>query len=163
MSRPWTVSRIFWTLFCLLSLGGFIVLYLVFNQARIPDQDPKRCLSHVKQLGFGLEMYSYDHDGVLPEAGTWMDSIEVYTLNTLLPQDPEDPLRHPYGYAFRNRASRMKAASVSKPETFALIFDSTIHARNGHSETWSMPRPGTHEGQDTVGYLDGHARRVSVP
>src|SRR2546428_835612 len=54
------------------------ILFPVFAQAREKAR-MTACLSNMKQVGLGLQMYSQDYDEVLPPAN---DSVENFTLPT---------------------------------------------------------------------------------
>jgi len=152
----WNVVLVFAILACTASI-------LVRMFARPKPYRYGSCLSNIKQLGLGVLMYANDYDDKLPKAAVWMDSIGEYTKGSNLYHDPELNGTTEYGYAFRDKASGIKSASVAKPAEFQLIFDSVLLGRNAHSEPSTMPHPGRHLGHNCVGYMDGHAKSLAMP
>jgi prepilin-type processing-associated H-X9-DG protein len=153
-----------------LGVGGLIVLilvsilYPVFRAAR-PFPPRTRCLSNVKSMVMDLIVYSGDYDETLPKAPRWMDTISSYS-NTGVGQsifhDVEGVGADDYGYAFRSKASLLDESKVDKTSEFILVFDSNLLGRNAYGEPSSMPNPGRHDGGNSVGFLDGHAKRIAM-
>ena len=99
----------------------------------------------------------------MPLAAQWGDVIQAYARNEEILKDVEGVPNGTFGRAYRKSASGLLTTSIKKPEGFLLLFDSTLLARNAVSGPETLPHPGRHEGKDTVGYLDGHARAVTMP
>ena len=108
----------------------------------------------------GCVMYAYDYDEKLPFASKWMDTIVPYTKNQGVFHDPSRENDSEYGYAFEGRASGLDSSKVDAPDAYPLIFDSTLTGKSAAGPTSTMPLPGRHEGTNSVGYLDGHAKSI---
>jgi hypothetical protein len=121
-----------------------------------------RCLSNLKQLTLSCLIYANDYDDRMPIATTWSNGVEHYTKSSSVFHDPEGVPDGGYGYGFRLKASSVKESAFGDPPNFILMFDSTIADKNAHSELWSMPTPGRHHGNDSLTFVDGHARSVQV-
>ena len=139
-----------------------VILYPLFNQAKLNGHG-RPCISRIKQMSLGLIIYSGDYDDTLPKAKGWMDSIVKYTKDETIFHDLQGVNAGEYGYSFREKASGLKAVEVPKPEIFEIVFDSSLVQRNAHSELWSLPKPGRHNGYTLFGYLDGHAKGILRP
>jgi len=122
-----------------------------------------RCLSNIKQITLAFIMYADDYDSHLPDAASWTDRLGLYTKNQDIFHDTLAEIRPPdCGYAFRSSASKLNINTLKAPATFALDFDSDLLGRNASSDLSTLPRPGRHGGQDSIGYADGHAKSVRI-
>jgi hypothetical protein len=148
-------------------VGLFLVLALVptFVQARRKGYQ-RTCATNLNKIARAAALYASDHDGRLPAAATWSDTIERY-----LPRDKSSDngalLRCPaarlaFGYAWYDPAGGRELSPLPG-DTMPLAFDSTDGHRNAHDAGSSLPRPGRHQfkqsGNEVV-YVDGHARWV---
>jgi len=104
-------------------------------------------------------MYASDNDDLLPIANRWVDSLGIYKKQGISMRCPEvrSRNRNDYGYAF-NIALSGKSRSKSDSNA-ALVFDSTILAKNASSGLDSLPKPGRHTKRggayDNVLQIDG--------
>ncbi len=137
------------------------VLFPIFAQAKMGGGPS--CFSRVKGIGIGLRMYTDDSDDTFPKAEAWMDLILIYQRSPREFHDPQGVPKEAYGYAYRDSASGLKTSGIKKPESYAVVFDSTLLRWNSHSELSTLPHPGRHNGRDTVGYADGHAKAIVMP
>lgn len=128
-----------------------------------PRAASSRCLSDTKQSLLAFNIYANDNNDRMPLAAQWGDVIQAYARNEEILKDVEGIPNGTFGRAYRKSASGLLTTSIKKPEGFLLLFDSTLLARNAVSRPETLPHPGRHEGKDTVGYLDGHARAVTMP
>jgi len=158
----WTVGAI------VVSVACFIFLMPIGS----PKEASKRtaCLSNVKQMSLAALAYANDHDDKLPLAVNWMDSTPMYVGRGNYAPSETERVYHDvtfsgdqYGYAFRLQASSKEISSIKTPSSFALIFDSKLMQRNAGSGLETLPSPGRHQGRNSVGYLDGHAKSVTEP
>jgi len=118
------------------------------------------CLANVRSMVLACELYSGDYDGITTDASKWMDSIYPYTKNETITHDVEGIRKGEYGYAYANKASHIHEGSVENPASFPLVYDSTHIKRNAVGDLSTLPSPGRHKGQNTIGFLDGHAKQV---
>jgi len=143
--------------FILLVIGT--VLYPILRASR-PLPYRSGCLSHIKQLGLSLMIYTNDYDDRYPVATAWMDRIDEYQKSKDCFHDVEGIPEGGYGYAFRLNASNKKTTSIDFEARYVVLFDSTIGGKNANSELWSLPKPGRHNRSDSLGFADGHAKSV---
>src|SRR5438105_3414716 len=68
---------------CVCSLGCvFVALVLLFPIiASSHHANNLSCLSNIRQLSVGIEMYAQDYDETLPRSARWMDDIYPYVKN----------------------------------------------------------------------------------
>lgn len=146
---------------CCVGLFVGIVFPVVAGDPRRPGPD---CISNVKQLGFGVIMYGGDHDDRAPLRDSWMDGVRPFVRggDTLIcPLVEENESLEGYGYAFNSLLDAVDLAALVKPEDTPLIYDSINFARNASDPLLSLPMPGRHKGNNTIGYADGHANAVA--
>ncbi len=126
-----------------------------------PTQSDDRCFDRLWRVAHSIQMYSDDNDDSYPDAKGWMDTMSKFdsSLEPML-HDPELKEKDDYGYAYRDKASKVKSKSIPKPEEFELVFDSTLTGRSAHGELNTLPSPGRHNGGNNIGYLDGHVKHI---
>lgn len=162
MSRNLSSSQFYGAIVLAIGLAfGARVLFTVL--AKPPVYRPFTCVSQVKQIGLNCIIYAGDYDNLLPKGKGWMDALAPYAKAEQFFHDVYGVKPSEYGYAYRNVASGMNESKVKKPEEFELVFDSTLLYRSAVSGLWSLPRPGRHGGNDTIGFLDGHVKARAVP
>ena len=115
------------------------------------------CLSNLKQQASGLLQYADDHDERLTARDAWMDGVAPYVKQEGVFHDPELP-KGSYGYAFN--AALSSAKPPKDPEKVPMVYDSVNPIRNASDRVTSLPKPGRHGGKNTMGYADGHMKRV---
>jgi hypothetical protein len=117
-------------------------------------------LSNVKQLGLGLLLYENDWDEYSTPANAWMDDLGPYVKNSALFQSPAVAAANPnqYGYALNSAMAGINLQTLNSPSSTIAIFDSTVLTRNATAATTTLPNPGRYDGQNAVGFADGHAR-----
>ena len=123
-----------------------------------------RCLLRVKEQSLGLILYAGDADDRLPLRDMWMDATVPYVKNRDVLHCPSVP-KGVYGYAFNGALSGAK--TPAKPDEVPMMYDSANPIRNASDLVTSLPSPGRHGTEErhgnTVGYADGHAKRVIAP
>ena len=116
-------------------------------------------LSDVKQSAIANLMYAEDWDGHLPLADHWMDDLVPYVKSEDIFVDSAfgDVDEGRYGYAFFDPVEGIEIVAVENAEEVPLVFQSTLSARNAHSDL--STRPKTSEGKRLfVAFMDSHAR-----
>lgn len=135
------------------------VIYPVVQAAR-PSPVCNQALSRIKQAALACQLYATDHDDHLPRERNWMDDIEKYV------GDEPDVLRSPiappgeFGIGFRRGAGTAKLDSITKPNLFALLFDSTNTKKNACGTLELLPSPPRYDaygGVNVIAFADGHA------
>jgi len=115
------------------------------------------CVSNVKQISAGMIMYSQDYDDVLPLKKEWSTIVSPYVKSKSMFHCPSVP-KDKFGYAYNFVCSSHNTTQLGPLEKMAVIFDSTQLQKDNVTTLVSLPRPGRHEGKDTIGYLDGHVK-----
>ena len=92
-----------------------------------------------------------------------MDAIYPYHKNEWIERCPtfvkdKEVPKNLYGYAMNQAMSGAKPPP--NPDTVPLIFESVNLARNASGTLDSLPNPGRHDGKNSIGYADGHAKAV---
>jgi prepilin-type processing-associated H-X9-DG protein len=143
-----------------LSVALAAILLLPVNPKSPPPATA--CLSSVKQLVLSHHLYGSEFDERLPSALVWMDAIFPYGKNEHLFHCPREETRsaRSYGYAFNSDLHLAHLQGVSEPEKVPMVYDSVSFWRNATDAFASLPPEGRHRGRNSIGYADGHARRV---
>src|SRR2546423_1395929 len=68
----------------------FAILHPIWAAAREVAR-PLSCLSNVKQISLGLQMYCQDADERFPRADAWGDGLQPYIKNTQIFRCPASP------------------------------------------------------------------------
>lgn len=147
--------------FILMVLGA--ILFPVYACACTKTSPGITCQSQIKKLAMGVIMYTSDYDDRLPNRDSWMNAIHDYTKDAHLYTDPDIKAKGQHGYAFDSRLSNKNQTLVRHPDQHPLVYDSINLARNASDPFNSLPNPGRHEGRNSIGYLDGHAKRIALP
>jgi len=151
------------------SVGCFIgvpvlaaILFPVFAQARERARSTS-CISNVKVQSLANLMYSQDYDETFPGADKWMDYTTTYRKSEIYLHCPtvSRSVDEKYGYAYNQKLSRKQLATIAEPQTTPMLYDSSDLERNASDDVSSLPAPARHVGTNSVGYSDGHARRLS--
>ncbi len=142
----------------------------------------RTCLSNVKQIATGLQMYAQDYDEHLPPASGWMDTTKAFTAKGSTKEKdvfrcPAAALKVPdaYGYAYSTALAGKPLGKVGKPADAPMVYDSTNLTRSASDAVTTLPSPGRHHGRrgrpgglglggpanNVIGYADGHAKTVS--
>ena len=154
------LKKVFTTVVVLLLAALLLAVLWPITTDQRPARPVTRCMSQVRQMDLAVLMYAADSDERLPPASSWIGLTLKYLKDEALYHDPEVPGPNAYGYAFRDSGSLIKWSKVRDPAAFPVIFDSTVLGRNAHSELETLPNPGRHNGRNSIGYLDGHAKSV---
>lgn len=154
-----------WEWITCLTIVAFIaaVIFPVYACACKKATPATACISNTKQIAIAILMYLEDADGKLPSRDRWMDAAAGHAKNSKIFIDPEVKLKGGHGYAFGSRLSDKQQTSLAHPGRQPMVFDSINLGRNASDPFASLPNPGRHKGQNSVGYLDGHVKRIAWP
>jgi len=121
--------------------------------------DKAVCLSNVKNIALGLQMYAQDNDGILPAADAWCDQLDDYVKNrrVFLCQRSWGT---PSAYAYNDALNRAQLAGLSDPASLIAIFESNAGG-NAHGGPELLVKEPRHLGGDNWGFADGHVSWVS--
>jgi hypothetical protein len=135
------------------------------------------CLTNVKQMAMGMQMYAQDYDDRFPLATSWMDGTVPYSENggvkdkavfqcpTVTAVQPND-----FGYAYNSKLAGKPQSKITAPALTQLVYDSSKLQRNASDVVTSLPSPARHRTRgmrrnpgrvNIMGYADGHAKAVS--
>lgn len=115
------------------------------------------CLSNMKQLVTAMAIYELDFDERIPPASIWQDATESYRKPEEFPRCPD--AKSPMSYAMNSAVSGMSVEKMSTPAETVLLFEADAQLPNAHGgQEWFVRR---HNGMGSIGYTDGHAKRVN--
>lgn len=119
-----------------------------------------QCMSNAKQSAVALQLYASDYNQLLPDRDLWMDAIVPYTKNEPFrcPNLMKDGRTDEYGYCLN--ASVKTFRNLPSPDVTPLVFESVNLARNASGGIDSLPKPGRHEGSNSIAFADGHAKKL---
>lgn len=129
------------------------------------------CLANMEAMGKALSLYM-DSSDAYPPANRWMDELVQYAQVDDMDAKNNwkkfhcpavsDGLDNQYGYAFNEALSSKDRPLKKDPNEWDLakntpvIFDSTLTSKNARSNPASGPKPGRHDGKNSVLYGDAH-------
>jgi len=121
------------------------------------------CLSNIKQLGLGVLMYAQDYDDHYPLPKTWHDEIYPYVKNEATFHCPSAGEEKLSTYAMNGRLKNRVSAAIDEPGRTVMLFES-IPGTNLFGDKALFPDPLRHGAgrENTIGYVDGHAKSVAV-
>ncbi len=157
MSRPrfWVMLTVIGVLlFC-----GILTFFPVYGYPKTKAR-AGQCMSNVKQNAVALQLYASDYNELLPDRDLWMDAIVPYTKHEPFhcPDLMKAGRMDEYGYCVN--ASLKTLHNLPSPEVTPLVFESVNLARNASGGIDSLPKPGRHEGSNSVAFADGHAKKL---
>ena len=128
------------------------------SAAATPESESMTCLSNVKQLTMGVQMYAEDYDQTLP-LETWEDATKPYVKSEAVFNCPaKTKAGETGGYAFTGDITGNKISALGlPPERVPVIFDSNAPGPNALGSANDLPDPKRHSKGNVVGYVDGHA------
>ncbi len=161
------------------------ILFPVFARAREKARQTS-CLSNIKQLDLGVQMYAQDYDEFLPCVqhrtttwlwGYWYQVIQPYVKNDQIVRCPSEPASYPgYGWNYPHAGYRLDLnqqvhmAKIGKPAEMMLFGDSNPGSYRNYlycAIHWPVP-PGIRDATNVVatrhneganfGFADGHAK-----
>lgn len=137
------------------------ILFPVFGEAREKAREAT-CMSNVKQVMMGQQMYAYDWDEILPPAADWPQVCYPYVRNAevyLCPSDARPDKQRSEdletSYTMSATVGNLRLPDVAKPMSLGVLFEGTEVA--GGREVAEF----RHRGGLNVGYADGHVRWLS--
>lgn len=145
-------------------LIGLLILAVVLvpfycNSRDITRQPP--CISHLKQLGYGMFAYSDDNNGRLPKAANWCDAIKRYVRSsndrpvTEVFTCPALPSGKVGGYALNSALDAAKMPKTGLLVHLVMGFESDP-GWNVHGGREKLPAVPRHMGGSNFVFADGH-------
>lgn len=123
------------------------------------DKSETSCLSNVKQLGLGMQMYAQDYDENLPIRRNWNDAVYPYIKNWSAYQCPYAEDQNQPTYAMNQFVSGVKPKDMGNSEQTVLLFDS-VPGKNLAGSAGLFPDPPRHYDSQTIGFCDGHVKLI---
>ena len=158
------------------------ILFPVFARAREKARQTS-CLSNMKQIALGLQMYNDDNDGYWPAYGAthegWAELIVPYVMNDQIFQCPSHDSNQsaPLSYVANDSTSKsygqgpwcygtsvQNIARVEAPAESALIFEMhsseyDVYGTDDPRQRWpSRVMSKEHSGGSNIAFVDGHAK-----
>jgi prepilin-type processing-associated H-X9-DG protein len=121
------------------------------------------CLSNVKQLALGQNMYAGDFDDRLPPASGWANATAPYVSNIQVFSCPaiKDRSSDKFGHAFHRSLGLKKTSQIKVPENVVMLLDSTDLSWSATGGMELLPPEGRVMKRSAVAFADGHAKRVT--
>lgn len=125
-----------------------------------------QALSHIKQVGTGVLIYTVDYDDKYPISDVWMDGVLKYTKVKAVFQSPKAAGTNPdlFGFAFMMDLSTKSTLKLNDPNTTPMVFDSILLQWNASSGLETLPAPGRYRTSrgpsNAIIYADTHAEFV---
>jgi len=118
-----------------------------------------QCRGNLDQIALLTIMYSGDHDGWLPPAGTWCDSVVIpYGDSTRWLRCPS-ARRAPCGYASNASLGGRNRGKIDRLESVPLEYDATGGWNAAGGPELFAPR---HGGYGYIAFADGHVKQQRV-
>lgn len=131
------------------------------NESRSAPETATACAARLRSVFGAVSIYASDHDGRLPRAPDWCDSISSYLTKV---DDLRCPVTKAFGYAFY---LDLQGSPLSEnPAGSVLLFDSADLRKNAADNLRSLPSPPRHtrsgspEPMNNALYADGHVAAV---
>ncbi len=145
------------TLAELLAVMGIIAILGVtlsptFARAREKARQTS-CLSNLKQLALGMQMFAQEHNNRLPSALTWKREITPYVKNEQLFRCPTDESDQACSYAMNYELSEADLNTLASPEEQILLYE---------ADESGAPARRHNEGLN-IAFADGHAKWYRDP
>jgi hypothetical protein len=114
-----------------------------------PADEIKADQQALKDLNFGLAIYTADNEDVYPIADSWHDGLKAY----LKEKNPMRAKAESGGFAFNTKMSNVSATSINMVKNTPVVFSSTKTERNAHDicESFYFYSDGT----TMIGFPDG--------
>lgn len=149
--------------FLLIAMGSAI-LFPVFGQARLAAKKTL-ALSHAKQLGLSMQMYTAENNDTFPIAAEWCDRIAPYVGEEAMFTSPAAGDGPGYDFAFAAKLSEKNALSVRNPDRTIMVFEQRGRTKNANGSRELLPEKGRYssaEGRTSiVALINGSARAVN--
>ncbi len=120
------------------------------------------CMSNLKQLSVGMMIYASDYDDYLPKSVNWSDVVMPYIKNLEVFKCPTISNRDKklYGISFMSSCLGINLPQVEEPAKQYMLFDSDDLKKNSIGNESKLPKPGRHNGNNHVSFLDAHVKAI---
>ncbi|HEX8464974.1 MAG TPA: DUF1559 domain-containing protein [Abditibacterium sp.] len=135
--------------------AAFARLSIDFKRAR-DNARRASCQSNLKQIAFGMIMYSQDYDEKLPSAKPWIDVLKPYVGKEQIFTCPAVTDSKGYGYAYNSKLSGKLASQVSNRAQTASFYETSILKRNAFG--MGENRAFRHQNGANYAFADGHVK-----
>lgn len=125
------------------------------------DRTSTVCVSNVKQLDLSLLLYEQDYDERFPPASTWNSAILPYNQNQQLYLCPTEDDRSQPSYAMNRHLAQALSADIAEEDSTVSLIDMLPGANRVVGKS-AYPFTARHGSSLTVGFADGHVKRVAV-
>ena len=122
-----------------------------------PFEAKYRCRSNIKRLGLSARLYTFDHDGRLPDADRWVDELTPYVKDTDTFVCPADQSGARCSYAMNADLSGQILEDITDPESTVLFYETQHPGDNPSGSPADVPTPPRHEGGNNYAYADGQS------
>lgn len=141
--------------FVLISALGVIIYPLWIQNGKSATRT--WCLSNIKMLSVGMQMYANENDMMMPLRNNWKTAIEEYVKSNKAFICPTVSTDKPC-YAFNTSLGAVNSSGIDTPDKTVMLFES-IPGINQCGGKELLPIPLRHSGH-SIAFVDGHARGV---
>ncbi len=144
----------------ILGLASLIFIPLLLPGMQTLRHPPARltsCISDLKQLGLGMQMYVQDYDDRYPPSNTWTTVTLPYIKYRAVYRCPDEENHTLPSYAMNRFLAWGEKASLAAPDKTILLFDS-LPRENATGAEELFPKPLRHNGLLVFAYADSHAK-----
>jgi len=102
------------------------------------------CMSNLRQVSRGAELYASDFDDRLMPADRWMDSMKLHIKSEYIlrcPCLPAMKAESNYGYAYNSKLSGVRRSSIKSPDQTPIAYESSNWQRNASDPFTSFTGP----------------------
>jgi len=142
------IVEVFVALGMLAVLGA--ILFPVFARSREKARRTS-CLSNMRELALGIQMFAKDYEGRLPGTVTWAEDIRPYVQNKQIFECPERPRGEKGGYALNPLVAGKKLEDIADPATTVLLYEVDEHGQPVYP----------HNGGANFAFVDWHGKWFS--
>lgn len=118
------------------------------------------CLSNMKNLALGMQMWLADHDDRFPTTERWVDELMPYLGNEGVLKCPDDESGARSSYALNKAVIGKRLTDVEDPAGLVVFYETAHPGENPVGGPEDVVSPGRHLGGNSFGYADGHAMWV---
>jgi hypothetical protein len=148
---------------CATILGAILLPIFTQDHSASPYS---RCITNIKTVGLGLQMYQQDYDGRFPRASEWMDTTLPYVLKDKRRYHCaalDESHANDFGHAFNSVLSLRALGKHESPEKVLMLYDANDLRWNANAPNRTgAANPPRHHGGDVFEYADGHAKMQTL-
>jgi prepilin-type processing-associated H-X9-DG protein len=128
------------------------VFFPIYTAGHYAGNQTAGCQANLLQLSLGLHMYCQDYDERFALEPGWRTALYPYVKSQTLFECSASGLG-PQSYAYPTALGGVELAKIPAPNATPMVYDAGL----------SGGRPGPHNGNGNLGFVDGHVKQVTPP